>query len=477
MAPTQKVTDDEEKPAAIAVTPTPLALIWPLLGRHIAFHRRLVDLTGNVKAALLLSQSLYWTRHGRDIAVTDGWFWKTAEQWKRETGLSTKEQATARDLLRDQALVEELRIGIPARLHFRLRVDELGMRLSHEAASRGGGGHAGDGRLLAQLLGPSLAFHRTLAEIAGGVHAGLMLSRAVHLTKLKLRSEAHPWICNSAAQLFQDVGLTRREQQTARQALLSLGVWEETLRGIPPSMMARLRLDTLLALLTARAIDRSSEDAVDREVPRPAGDLVAQIGNSSLWESHIHVLPKAQNQICRKRHHSFAESAILLINKTTTDLLQPHSETCDARVHESSSGGAGLIIPERLIPEEHAAARAIVGACPDVAQALLDELDGRLKVGAPLRSPLAYLRGLVRRARSGRFVPELGLRVAAQRRRREMLNASSTTDTTSQLGPSVEPSTPDAEQRRKERRDSATRHIGDLRRLLRADRRGVPEGP
>ena len=47
-----------------------LAIIWPLLGRHIAFHRRLVDLTANVKAALLLSQTIYWTRHGRDIART-----------------------------------------------------------------------------------------------------------------------------------------------------------------------------------------------------------------------------------------------------------------------------------------------------------------------------------------------------------------------------------------------------------------------
>ena len=50
-----------------------LAIIWPLLGRHIAFHRRLVDLTANVKAALILSQAIYWTRHGRDIAMNDGW--------------------------------------------------------------------------------------------------------------------------------------------------------------------------------------------------------------------------------------------------------------------------------------------------------------------------------------------------------------------------------------------------------------------
>jgi hypothetical protein len=50
----------------------PLSIIWSLLGRHIAFHRHLVELTDSVKAALLLSQSIYWTRRGRDIARNGG---------------------------------------------------------------------------------------------------------------------------------------------------------------------------------------------------------------------------------------------------------------------------------------------------------------------------------------------------------------------------------------------------------------------
>ena len=89
-----------------------------------------MDLTSSVKAALLLSQSVYWTRHGRDIAQTGGWFHKTTEQWEWETGLSAKEQATAREVLRGLALLDDQRMGIPARLHFRLNVDELGMRLA-----------------------------------------------------------------------------------------------------------------------------------------------------------------------------------------------------------------------------------------------------------------------------------------------------------------------------------------------------------
>ena len=108
----------------------PLPIIWSLLGRHIAFHRRLVDLTGSVKAALLLSQSIYWTRHGRDIAQSGGWFHKTTQQWTWETGLSPKEQRLARDALHRLGIVQERRMGVPGRAYFRLDLEQLSHLLS-----------------------------------------------------------------------------------------------------------------------------------------------------------------------------------------------------------------------------------------------------------------------------------------------------------------------------------------------------------
>ena len=101
------VTSADDDPWQSAQQERALATIWPLLGRHIAFHRRLVDLTANVKAALLLSQSIYWTRHGRDIVRSGGWFLKTTDQWEMETGLSAREQATAREV-RPEAVVRAL---------------------------------------------------------------------------------------------------------------------------------------------------------------------------------------------------------------------------------------------------------------------------------------------------------------------------------------------------------------------------------
>ena len=84
----------------------------------------------------------------------------------------------------------------------------------------------------------------------------------------------------------------------------------------------------------------------------------------------------------------------------------------------SDSRGGELSFPEALQPEERAAARLLVERCGDQAQALLDELSARMQTHA-VRTPIAYLRGLVARASAGTFVPEAGLRVAVARRRRK----------------------------------------------------------
>ena len=62
---------------------------------------------------------------GREVCTRqqperDGWFWKTAAEWQRETGLSRREQDSARRILRALGLLEEQRRGMPARRWFRL---------------------------------------------------------------------------------------------------------------------------------------------------------------------------------------------------------------------------------------------------------------------------------------------------------------------------------------------------------------------
>jgi hypothetical protein len=78
-------------------------------------------------------------------------------------------------------------------------------------------------------------------------------------------------------------------------------------------------------------------------------------------------------------------------------------------------GDAALVFPPGLNEAEQVAARHLLAHCPQHAQALLDELAARLQAGSVRTGALAYLRGLVARCEAGRFVPELGLQVAARR--------------------------------------------------------------
>ena len=100
----------------------------------VSFHRCLVPVTGGVTSALMLSQAI-WTTQSLEPSA-DGWFIRSQEQWTQETGLSRWEQETARRALRRSGLLEERRVGMPAKLWFRVRPDAVWRALqAHAVAS------------------------------------------------------------------------------------------------------------------------------------------------------------------------------------------------------------------------------------------------------------------------------------------------------------------------------------------------------
>lgn len=100
--------------------------LFTLLDRPIAYHRCFVPLVG-VTGAVMLSQALYWTKRTKN---SDGWFYKTQEEWEEETGLTRFEQEGARKKLRGARFWKEKLSGVPATLHFRIDMDELAAALA-----------------------------------------------------------------------------------------------------------------------------------------------------------------------------------------------------------------------------------------------------------------------------------------------------------------------------------------------------------
>ena len=115
----------------------------------VSFHRCLVPVAGGVTPALMLSQAI-WTSQALEPSA-GGWFMRSQEQWTQETGLSRWGQARPgagahscsgprRTLAGEPSktcLLEERRLGMPAKLWFRVCADVL-MHALQASVDRGG---------------------------------------------------------------------------------------------------------------------------------------------------------------------------------------------------------------------------------------------------------------------------------------------------------------------------------------------------
>lgn len=103
-----------------------VALIDAMNDRPIAFNRHYVSLGCGINGALMLSQMVYWSKRTKD---KNGYFYKTQDDWEQETGLTRREQETARKRLRELGFVSEHKHGVPCKVHFRVEHNNLYMAL------------------------------------------------------------------------------------------------------------------------------------------------------------------------------------------------------------------------------------------------------------------------------------------------------------------------------------------------------------
>ena len=174
---------------------------------------------------------------------------------------------------------------------------------------------------------------------------------------------------------------------------------------------------------------RLAPDAVDKRVPKR------------------HTCAETAHTPCAERAHTCAERAHVAGEATPAPLLgKPDLSTGGSGCSSSSSSSyktttttttttqrvpkehtptptptpdalPDLVWPECLHEALRARARGLLAPLDaETAQALLDELAGRSRLH-PIANPLAYLQGLVARARAGEFVAVAGVSIAEGRRR------------------------------------------------------------
>lgn len=93
-----------------------------LTSRPVAYHPILAKVCGGVKAAVMLSQLIYWMPRA---TLPGGWIRKDAAEMEDETGLTRKEQSGARDDLLERGLIEYDVRGVPATSHYMVCFEKL----------------------------------------------------------------------------------------------------------------------------------------------------------------------------------------------------------------------------------------------------------------------------------------------------------------------------------------------------------------
>ncbi|MCW5631911.1 MAG: hypothetical protein KIT17_01110 [Rubrivivax sp.] len=237
--------------------------------RSIAISTRLMAHVADAAAGVFLSQLVFWSRYGSEVVERDGWVFKTAQDWERETSLSWKTQRRARTLLLRLGLIEERRLNMPARMEFRLSLATVIASLDPRL-SIGPQGSTVDWRawqspmpdgtpgVAEALLGRCFLFHAALAEPLT-LTGAMMCSRLLAGVRWNGQGPFIPaGIGNVAFSRFvglsrskwrQETGLSRDQWQTARNRLRAFGVLAERLANYPRRVDLAINLSALSALL------------------------------------------------------------------------------------------------------------------------------------------------------------------------------------------------------------------------------------
>jgi hypothetical protein len=131
--------------------------------------------------------------------------------------------------------------------------------------------------LLNQFLQRPIAYHKSLVGIAG-VTGAVMLSQAMYWTN-KLDEDRNGWFWKTQEEWENETGLTRYEQEGARKKLVSAGVLEEKLTGIPAKLWFRISVEGILAFLEGNRQVCGKPTNKDGENPQ-----------TGMGKNHIHTI-------------------------------------------------------------------------------------------------------------------------------------------------------------------------------------------
>lgn len=148
-----------------------------------------------------------------------------------------------------------------------------------------------------------IAYHPILAKVCGSVTAALFLSQLAYWNDKGNSNDG--WIWKTQAEMEDETGLTRSEQETARRILKEKGILQEDRRGVPARMWYLIDWDVLTNLIDEYEQSRLRESSnLDCDKPANYSEITtkttSEINNKKPWVETANPT-LSENAVCGKK--------------------------------------------------------------------------------------------------------------------------------------------------------------------------------
>jgi hypothetical protein len=437
-------------------------------GGYLAYYPKVSQLLGCVTSAVMLNQMLYWTRKLSEHSPNrQGWFWKTQTEWYREIGLSRRNQETARKHLLKLGILEEKRIGVPARLHYRVNLDVLGHLLCERTNLTYEQWDWKDSEWLRKILGQTCGIFKHFIFYFDSIPVAVYLSTLFNWAKMDaIRGELR-WYQRTPSFIIHQHGLTRSQLDLARSKLKGMGILREALSHTAPMrLLSQIDPEQFLSVLAQKSknnselyldstrIHQQQQFNIPSKPTKPNADKFVKQERqkrqseltkmSDATKTSVCIVGNVQTETCEtyklqptKRTNwnvgnvqtGMAETrnAFISIETTTEGITKtPPLHTATSTQAVAGHPTPGVVVVYELdfhqsIPaNEHGVIKKMLSHAVDqnTAQLIIHELAGQLinpNRRQQIYSRLAYIRGILQKIKSGEpFIPEYAHRISEQ---------------------------------------------------------------
>ncbi len=266
------------------ITPS---IVKKRLGRVIAYNTAFSFLPGvSVPGAVFLSQAIYWSKNSASES-RDGWFYKKQcgdDSWEEETGLSIKQQVSARAVLVKLGVLEEKRRDVPAKLWYRVNYDRL-LELQEDSSPLKCKKNKCGSSVIENIVGRLIAYYPDFTLLPGiTVCSAIFLSQAFYWSDNITAKSRGGWFYKKQRgedNWESETGLSPKQQANARISLAKLGILKEERIGVPAIVWYRVDCERLLELLVEHVELKNSSKSRSSQF-HPLGESDLPFGESDL---------------------------------------------------------------------------------------------------------------------------------------------------------------------------------------------------